>query len=193
MCVICGRGSVGQIRSAPMPKRGSIARCEAWRISRRLSPFASPLSTSASRRTTPARQNRRRALPNSFAGQSGSMRLVRDGSRLHPARNCGWGWRMRHRVLITGGAGFVGSHLADALLDRGCTVRVFDNLSSQVHPQGRPPYLSGEVELVRGDMLDIESLRGAVRGVDVIFHFAAAVGVGQSMYEIAHYMGVNTQ
>jgi len=100
---------------------------------------------------------------------------------------------MRHRVLITGGAGFVGSHLADALLDRGCTVRVFDNLSSQVHPQGRPPYLSGEVELVRGDMLDIESLRGAVRGVDVIFHFAAAVGVGQSMYEIAHYMGVNTQ
>jgi len=100
---------------------------------------------------------------------------------------------MRHKVLLTGGAGFVGSHLADALLDQGCTVRVFDNLSPQVHPQGRPPYLSDEVELVRGDMLDLESLRNAVRGVDVIFHFAAAVGVGQSMYEIAHYMGVNTQ
>ena len=100
---------------------------------------------------------------------------------------------MQHRVLITGGAGFVGSHLADALLEHGCEVRIYDNLSPQVHPDGRPSYLSDEVELVRRDMLDIESLRHAVRNVNVIFHFAAAVGVGQSMYEIAHYMGVNTQ
>ncbi|MBV9086662.1 MAG: NAD-dependent epimerase/dehydratase family protein [Acidobacteria bacterium] len=100
---------------------------------------------------------------------------------------------MRHNVLITGGAGFVGSHLADALLQHGCSMRVYDNLSPQVHPQGRPAYLSSEVELIRGDMLNVEKLRRAVRNVDVIFHFAAAVGVGQSMYEIAHYMGVNTQ
>ncbi|MGH9524090.1 MAG: NAD-dependent epimerase/dehydratase family protein [Terriglobales bacterium] len=100
---------------------------------------------------------------------------------------------MTKRVLITGGAGFVGSHLVDALLKRGCAVRVYDNLSEQVHPRGIPDYLATDIELVRGDMRDVEKLRDAVRGVDVIYHLAAAVGVGQSMYEIAHYMGVNTQ
>ena len=100
---------------------------------------------------------------------------------------------MAKRVLITGGAGFVGSHLADALLQRGHQVRIFDCLTPQVHPGGIPPYLSTEVEFVQGDMRDVDALLRAVRGVDVIFHLAAAVGVGQSMYEIAHYMGANTQ
>ena len=100
---------------------------------------------------------------------------------------------MTKRVLITGGAGFVGSYLADALLKRGYAVRVFDSLSEQVHPEGVPGYLAKEVELVRGDVRDLETLRESIRGVDVIYHLAAAVGVGQSMYEIAHYMGVNTQ
>ena len=100
---------------------------------------------------------------------------------------------MNRRVLITGGAGFVGSHLADALLRRGASVRVYDSLSPQVHATGMPSYLAGDVEFVRGDMRDVEQLRQAVRNVDVIFHLAAAVGVGQSMYEIAHYVGVNTQ
>ncbi len=100
---------------------------------------------------------------------------------------------MGKRVLVTGGAGFVGSHLVDALLRRGDEVRVYDSLTSQVHANGLPGYLASEVEFVRGDMRDLESLRQAVRGVDVIFHLAAAVGVGQSMYEIAHYVGVNTQ
>jgi dTDP-L-rhamnose 4-epimerase len=100
---------------------------------------------------------------------------------------------MAKRVLITGGAGFVGSHLVDALLERGCQVRVFDSLSEQVHPRGIPDYLAADIELVRGDVRDLEKLRDAIRGVDVIYHFGAAVGVGQSMYEIAHYMGVNTQ
>ena len=100
---------------------------------------------------------------------------------------------MPKRVLITGGAGFVGSHLADALLQRGHQVRVFDALAAQVHGDGMPAYLSPQVEFQQGDMRDLESVRRAIREVDVIFHLAAAVGVGQSMYEIAHYMGANTQ
>ena len=97
------------------------------------------------------------------------------------------------RVLVTGGAGFVGSHTVDALLREGHSVRVFDNLDPQVHGDGVPPYLAKEVEFQRGDMRNIEAVIRAVRGVDVVYHFAAAVGVGQSMYEIARYMEVNTQ
>ena len=100
---------------------------------------------------------------------------------------------MAKRVLITGGAGFIGSHLADALLRAGHEVRVFDNLTEQVHPMGPPEYLAPEVELLVGDMRDLAALKRAIADVNVIFHLAAAVGVGQSMYEIAHYMGVNTQ
>ena len=100
---------------------------------------------------------------------------------------------MAKSILITGGAGFVGSHLAAALLHAGHEVRVFDFLTPQVHSSGLPSYLAGEVNFVHGDMRDIDSLRDAVRNIDVIFHLAAAVGVGQSMYEISHYMGANTQ
>lgn len=100
---------------------------------------------------------------------------------------------MSKRVLITGGAGFVGSHLADALLQRGHQVRVFDVLTPQVHGEGIPVYLSQEVELQQGDMRDMYSLQKAVHSMEVIYHLASAVGVGQSMYEIAHYMGANTQ
>lgn len=100
---------------------------------------------------------------------------------------------MAKRVLITGGAGFVGSHVADALLRQGHEVRIFDNLTPQVHHDGWPDYLTKEAELVRGDMRHLDEVKRAVAGVDVIFHLAAAVGVGQSMYEISHYMGSNTQ
>jgi dTDP-L-rhamnose 4-epimerase len=96
-------------------------------------------------------------------------------------------------ILITGGAGFVGSHLADALLAMGHKVRVFDNLAAQVHGGSPPSYLSENLELVRGDMRDCTAVRGAIDGVDVIFHLAAAVGVGQSMYQISDYMACNTQ
>lgn len=99
----------------------------------------------------------------------------------------------KKKVLITGGAGFVGSHLADALLEAGHQVRILDNLSPQVHGAGIPTYLSREAELVVGDMRDSDAVRRAIDDVDVIFHLAAAVGVGQSMYQIAEYIGANTQ
>ena len=101
---------------------------------------------------------------------------------------------MSKQVLITGGAGFVGSHVADGLLRAGHSVRVLDSLTPQVHPGGeRPGYLSPDVELVVGDVRDPRILREVLSGVDAIYHFAATVGVGQSMYEISRYMSVNTQ
>ena len=99
----------------------------------------------------------------------------------------------RKKVLVTGGAGFVGSHTADALLQEGHCVRILDNLSEQVHSAGIPTYLARDAEFMSGDVRDLERLCNAVRGVDVIYHFAAAVGVGQSMYQIAHYTAVNIQ
>jgi len=97
------------------------------------------------------------------------------------------------RVLIVGGGGFVGSHTADALLQQGHAVKIFDNLSRQVHGSRFPPYLSCEAQFVEGDVRDFESLCDVVCGADVIFHLAAAVGVGQSMYEISRYMATNVQ
>ncbi len=95
-------------------------------------------------------------------------------------------------ILITGGAGFVGSHLADGLLREGHSVRVLDNLTPQVHGRKLPTYLSPEVEIVYGDVRDAGAVRQALEGVDAVYHFAATVGVGQSMYEIQRYMDVNT-
>ncbi|HVJ05508.1 MAG TPA: SDR family NAD(P)-dependent oxidoreductase [Candidatus Saccharimonadales bacterium] len=100
---------------------------------------------------------------------------------------------MSKKILVTGGAGFVGSHTVDALLREGHSVRVIDNLSEQVHHGAMPAYLSKDVEFLRGDVRDPDALRNAVSGVDVVYHFAAAVGVGQSMYEISRYMEINTQ
>jgi dTDP-L-rhamnose 4-epimerase len=100
---------------------------------------------------------------------------------------------MSKDVLVTGGAGFVGSHLVDALLASGCRVRVFDNLTPQVHGEGVPGYLSPQAELLLGDMRDAVQVHRAVEGMEIVVHLAAAVGVGQSMYEIAHYLGANTQ
>jgi dTDP-L-rhamnose 4-epimerase len=96
------------------------------------------------------------------------------------------------KVLITGGAGFIGSHLADRLLTDGHEVRALDNLDPQVHADGeRPDYLDAAVELQTGDVRDRDSVRRALDGVDAVVHFAAAVGVGQSMYEIERYTSIN--
>lgn len=97
------------------------------------------------------------------------------------------------RILITGGAGFIGSHVADELLAHGYQVRVLDCLCAQVHGEkrARPPYLSSDVQLIAGDVRDSSAVRRALDGVDAVFHFAASVGVGQSMYRIAEYCGVN--
>ncbi len=96
------------------------------------------------------------------------------------------------RVLITGGAGFIGSHLADRLLADGHEVRALDNLDRQVHPDGeRPDYLDPAVELHVGDVRDRDAVRRALEGTDAVVHFAAAVGVGQSMYEIERYTSIN--
>lgn len=100
---------------------------------------------------------------------------------------------MGKRVLITGGAGFIGSHLTDELLEQGYTVRVLDNLSEQVHGKNckRPEYLNSEAELIIGDVRDAQSVNKALKGVDAVYHYAAMVGVGQSMYEIKEYTDVN--
>jgi dTDP-L-rhamnose 4-epimerase len=96
------------------------------------------------------------------------------------------------RVLVTGGAGFIGSHLCDLLLLRGYDVIVLDNLDAQVHPaNARPAYLDPRVPLITADVRDRDALRKAIVGFEAIFHLAAVVGVGQSQYEIARYVDVN--
>jgi dTDP-L-rhamnose 4-epimerase len=98
-------------------------------------------------------------------------------------------------VLITGGAGFIGSHLGDELLRAGYRVRALDSLVEQVHGDdggSRPDYLADEIELIAGDVRNPEIVRGALEGVGSVVHLAARVGVGQSMYELAEYPAANT-
>ncbi len=101
---------------------------------------------------------------------------------------------MLKRVLVTGGAGFVGSHLVEALLEQGYEVRVLDNLEPQVHGKVRRANgpVSPEAEFVQGDIRDPRAVARALEGVEAVFHLAAAVGVGQSMYRIRDYIEANT-
>ncbi|HEY3237063.1 MAG TPA: NAD-dependent epimerase/dehydratase family protein, partial [Polyangiaceae bacterium] len=95
------------------------------------------------------------------------------------------------RVLVTGGAGFIGSHLVDALVRRGDRVRVLDNLDPQAHPNGAPARRSEDYELVAGDLRDPEVVARALEGVSVVYHLAGMVGNGQSMLDLRRYMDVN--
>jgi len=98
------------------------------------------------------------------------------------------------RCLVTGGAGFIGSHIVDGLIKHGHKVRILDNLDPQVHgPDGNPPaYLNPKAEFVHGDVRDRDVVLLCLQDIDVVFHEAGAVGVGQSMYEIEHYVECNT-
>lgn len=99
---------------------------------------------------------------------------------------------MNAHILVTGGAGFIGSHLCRELLNAGYRVRALDALDAQVHGDAqRPSYLESDVELIQGDVCDPDAVRNALRGVDMVCHLAAKVGVGQSMYEMARYTEVN--
>jgi dTDP-L-rhamnose 4-epimerase len=113
-----------------------------------------------------------------------------EGEANHPVRS-----RNVQTILITGGAGFVGSHLANELLAHGYRVRVLDNLTPQVHgsKRERPAYLHSDVELIVGDVRDPLSVRRALKGMQAVFHLVAVVGVGQSMYQIREYTAVNNQ
>lgn len=103
---------------------------------------------------------------------------------------------MPRRILITGGAGFIGSSLTLALIARGHVVRVLDTLAPQIHgddPDASPLYrrIHGKVEFVRGSVTDRVQLRSALTGMDTVVHLAAETGTGQSMYAIQHYSDVN--
>jgi dTDP-L-rhamnose 4-epimerase len=96
------------------------------------------------------------------------------------------------RILVTGGAGFIGSHLVDALVSEGHAVRVLDNFDPQVHGGEHPGYLNKAAEYLEGDVRNRDVLRNALAKIEVVFHEAAAVGVGQSMYEIEKYVSANS-
>jgi dTDP-L-rhamnose 4-epimerase len=101
---------------------------------------------------------------------------------------------MSRKVLVTGGAGFIGSHLVDALVAEGDEVTVVDMLVPQVHGAGstQPRFLPTGVRFIKADLCDDKLWADALSGVDAVVHLAAEVGVGQSMYEIVRYVRANT-
>jgi len=101
---------------------------------------------------------------------------------------------MVRNILVTGGAGFIGSHLVDFLLEKGHNITVYDNLEEQVHGKiDKPPdYLNRNIKFIKGNVLDYDLLYSAIKNVEVIFHLAASVGIGQSMYQISKYIKSNT-
>jgi dTDP-L-rhamnose 4-epimerase len=96
------------------------------------------------------------------------------------------------KVLITGGAGFIGSHTTDLLIDNGYKVTILDNLEPQIHQSQIPNYLNSNVEFLQGDITDINFLEKALKDIDVVIHLAALVGIAQSMYQPSRYLSVNT-
>lgn len=94
------------------------------------------------------------------------------------------------KILVTGGAGFIGSHTVDLLLERGYHVRILDNLQQRVHPKGRPDYIPKEVEFIKGDVADPKALMTGLRGVDTVYHLAA---YQDYMPDFSHFIHTNTE
>ncbi len=99
---------------------------------------------------------------------------------------------MIRKVLVTGGAGFIGSHIVDKLVNEGYKVTILDSLDKQVHQGKLPPYLNNKATFIKGDVLNYTDLEKAINGIDAIYHEASAVGVGQSMYQIDRYVKQNS-
>src|SRR5262245_30970981 len=95
------------------------------------------------------------------------------------------------RIVITGGAGFIGSFLAERLLARGAAVALYDSLDPQVHPHGPPEYLPAGARLVVADVRDRARLGQEIAGADAVLHLAAAVGVSQSLYRVHDFVETN--
>ncbi len=99
------------------------------------------------------------------------------------------------KILVTGGAGFIGSFLVDELVKKGHQVTAFDNLEAQVHPEKRlpayPVFNTGRAKFIKGDIRKLNDLKKAIKNIEIIFHFAAAVGIGQSQYEVKRYVETN--
>lgn len=99
---------------------------------------------------------------------------------------------MEKKILVTGGAGFIGSHLVDRLVKQGYKVVIYDNLEPQVHEGGKvPAYLNKDAEFIKADVRDYDQLKKVMKRVDIISHQASLVGVGQSMYDIRRYIDIN--
>lgn len=103
---------------------------------------------------------------------------------------------MTEKVLVTGGAGFIGSHLTDKLIDAGYEVTIYDCLDEQVHGDlashgAWPEFINPKAKTILGDIRDVEGLKNALYGIHYVVHLAACVGVGQSMYQIDKYTDVN--
>src|SRR5215212_9208460 len=94
-----------------------------------------------------------------------------------------------HRALVTGGAGLIGSHITDLLINEGWQVRVLDNIEPNTHRLGKPHWINPKAEFVEGDVRDRETITAALKNIDVVFHQAA---YGGYMPEIAKYVHVNS-
>jgi dTDP-L-rhamnose 4-epimerase len=94
-------------------------------------------------------------------------------------------------VLVTGGAGFIGSHLVDALVKEGHKVRILDSLAQEVHAGIAPAHLNPNAEFVHGDVCDPATVHDVLENIDAVFHLAAELGLGRSMYQVRRFVNVN--
>jgi len=96
------------------------------------------------------------------------------------------------KILVTGGAGFIGSHTVDILIEKGFKVRILDNLEPQVHGSKKPDYINPNAEFILGDVTNADVWKNVLKNIDAVIHLAAIVGIGQSMYQPVRYLDVNT-